>query len=410
MSQSLVEQVRDKYAGVARSGLSNDHAGVRAVAEAFGYSPEELADLPAEANMGLSCGNPTATAHLKPGEVVVDLGSGGGIDVLLAAKKVGPTGRAIGIDMTPEMIERAKTNAVKAGVANAEFHLARMEAMPLPDASADVLISNCVLNLAPDKPAVFREMFRVLKPGGRVAVSDIALKKALPDELAQSVAAYVGCVAGAIEIAEYERLLREAGFETVQVIDAKKDLNAYAKVENQSGCCESGCAPGDLHADLADLVGRYDVNEYTASVRVFAVKPGPNTTTTLPVQEIAMTKLQVFDKPMCCSTGICGPQVDPVLPKFAADLAWLKDQGVAVERYNLAQQPQAFVAHSDVTDALREGNEHVLPMVRVDGVIVSKGIYPTREQLAAWCSVGVIRSLGMTEAAVGSCCGPTGCC
>jgi SAM-dependent methyltransferase len=282
MSESLVEQVREKYAGVARSGLSSDDAGVRAVAEAFGYSPEDLAALPAEANMGLSCGNPTATAHLKPGEVVVDLGCGGGIDVLLAARKVGPQGRAVGIDMTREMIDRATANVAKAGVANAEFHLARMEAMPLADASADVVISNCVINLAPDKPAVFREMFRVLKPGGRVAVSDIALKKPLPDELATSVAAYVGCVAGAVTIAEYERMLREAGFDAVQVVDAGKDLNAYAKVENQSGCCSpapagSCCGSGEpaapaLHDDLKRLLTRFDVNEFAASVRVFAVK------------------------------------------------------------------------------------------------------------------------------------------
>lgn len=280
MSESLVDQVREKYASVARSGLSNEHAGVQAVAEAFGYSPEELAALPAEANMGLSCGNPTATANLKPGEVVVDLGCGGGIDVLLAAKKVGPTGKAIGIDMTPEMIDRATANAIKAGVTNAEFHLARMEAMPLADASVDVVISNCVINLAPDKPAVLREMFRVLKPGGRVAVSDIALKQSLPDELARSVAAYVGCVAGAIPVAEYERMLQDAGFKSVQVIDANQDLNAYAKVEGGEGCCSPlPTSPGsccgstsDLHDDLKHLLSRFDVNEYAASVRVFAIK------------------------------------------------------------------------------------------------------------------------------------------
>jgi arsenite methyltransferase len=284
MSESVVDQVRAKYAAVAASGLSSEHAGVAAVAEAFGYTPDELAALPAEANMGLSCGNPTATANLKPGEVVVDLGCGGGIDVLLAAKKVGPDGRAIGIDMTPEMIGRATLNAIKAGVTNAEFHLARMESMPLADGSADVIISNCVINLAPDKPVVFREMFRVLKSGGRVAVSDIALKNPLPDEVAGSVAAYVGCVAGAIPVADYERMLREAGFEGVRVIDAGKDLNAYAKVEGGEGCCSpapnsSGSCCGaaaeeapDLHKSLAQLLTRIDVNQYAASVRVFAVK------------------------------------------------------------------------------------------------------------------------------------------
>src|SRR4051812_33266816 len=140
--------------------------------------------------MGLSCGNPTATANLRPGEVVVDLGSGGGLDVFLAAQKVGPAGKAIGIDMTPEMIDLSRKNAAKGGINNVEFHLAPIDRLPLPDASVDVVISNCVINLAPDKSAVFREIARVLKPGGRLAVSDIALKQPLPDAIARDVMAY----------------------------------------------------------------------------------------------------------------------------------------------------------------------------------------------------------------------------
>src|SRR3984885_7010698 len=209
----FLDSVRSKYGAVAESALSSNDAGVKAVAEAFGYSAEELTSIPAEANMGLSCGNPTATAHLRPGEVVVDLGSGGGLDVFLAAKMVGPEGRAIGIDMTPAMIERARANQASAGYTNVEFHLAHIDKLPLPDASVDCVISNCVLNLAPDKPAVFREIARVLKPGGRVAVSDIALKHQLPEAMAQSLAAYVGCIAGAIMIGDYKNGLQAAGFE-----------------------------------------------------------------------------------------------------------------------------------------------------------------------------------------------------
>src|SRR4051794_2429802 len=237
MSKSIEEVVREKYGAVAASTLSSEHAGVRSVTQAFGYSAEELSSIPAEANMGLSCGNPTATANLRPGEVVVDLGSGGGLDVFLAAQKVGPTGRAIGIDMTPEMIELAKKNAAKSGTKNVEFHLASIDKLPLPDASVDVVISNCVINLAPDKSAVFREIARVLKPGGRLAVSDIALKKPLPPDLGNDLTAYVGCIAGAIQIDEYQKGLRAAGFAHVQVIDCGADLNAYAQVEGRGGCC-----------------------------------------------------------------------------------------------------------------------------------------------------------------------------
>jgi SAM-dependent methyltransferase len=288
MSQAIEQAVKSKYGAVATSGLSTEQSGVRAVAEAFGYTPEELASIPAEANMGLSCGNPTATARLRPGETVVDLGCGGGLDVLLAAKKVAPSGKAIGIDMTPQMIELARQNGGKAGITNAEFHHATIDKLPLSDASVDCVISNCVINLAPDKPAVFREINRVLKPGGRLAVSDIALKKPLPGEIGQDMMAYVGCIAGAVLIEDYCRQLDGAGFAAVEVMDTGADLNAYAKVENQGGCCPpaasgltkvetGGCStqrPEDmLHARLLDLLNRYNVNDYAASVRVFALKP-----------------------------------------------------------------------------------------------------------------------------------------
>ncbi len=292
MSKKITDAVRSKYGEIAGSGLSSENAGARAIACAFGYSEEELASLPAEANMGLSCGNPTAFASLRPGEVVVDLGSGGGLDVFLAASKVGPSGKAIGIDMTPEMIDLARKNVRKGPggkpYPNVEFHHAPIEKLPLPDASVNCVISNCVINLSPDKPAVFREISRVLVPGGRLAASDIALKRPLPEELAGDLNAYVGCIAGAIPIEDYRRGLIEAGLSLVQVVDSGKDLNAYAKLENASPCCgsqelpagdlpvvSSCCSPSsgpDLHSRLIDLLRRYDVNDYAASVKVFAVK------------------------------------------------------------------------------------------------------------------------------------------
>jgi SAM-dependent methyltransferase len=300
----IIEAVRGRYALTATSGLSSERDDVRAVAEAFGYTAEELSSIPAEANMGLSCGNPTAIANLREGETVVDLGSGGGLDVFLAAAKVGAKGRAVGIDMTPEMIDLARRNAAKreGGARNVEFHLATIDALPLADASVDCVISNCVINLAPDKPAVFREIARVLKPGGRLAASDIALKRPLPPEIGNDLLAYVGCIAGAIPFDEYERGLADAGFSDVLIVDSGADLNAYAQVEGQSACCPpaltggedaSGagapkglpliatcCAPaarpeGDrgLHDDLAGLLVRHNINDYAASVKVYAVKP-----------------------------------------------------------------------------------------------------------------------------------------
>ena len=297
--KEIVDAVRSRYGAVAQSGLSSEHEGVHAVAEAFGYSAEELASIPAEANMGLSCGNPTALANLRAGETVVDLGSGGGLDVFLAAQKVGPEGRAIGIDMTPEMIALATRNAAiqrEAGLPdNTEFYQSTIDALPLEAGTVDCVISNCVINLAPDKNAVFKEIARVLKPGGRLAVSDIALKQPLPPEISNDIMAYVGCIAGAIPIEEYRQGLIAAGFADVLVVDAGSDLNAYAKVENQSGCCSppmkeidatsrslplaqaaSCCAPAtesDLHDELKDLLNRYNVNDYAASVKVYAIKP-----------------------------------------------------------------------------------------------------------------------------------------
>ena len=298
MSDGIVDAVRSKYASVAQSNLSSRNQGFRAVAAAFGYSEKELASIPAEANMGLSCGNPIAFASLKPGEIVVDLGCGGGLDVFLAAAKVGVSGKAIGIDMTEEMIDRARANAARGVdgkvVSNVEFHLATIDKLPLPDASVVCVISNCVINLAPDKRAVFREIARVLKPGGRVAVSDLVLKRALPREFAEDMMAYVGCIAGAISAEDYRAGLLEAGFADVDVVDTGADLNAYTQVGNQAGCCsapavlsiktagpggccgsaaQSAAGTSQVHSGLRHLLAQYDVNEYAASARVYAVKP-----------------------------------------------------------------------------------------------------------------------------------------
>ena len=274
MDQDIKTVVGERYAEIARKGFSSRDESMRRIAVAFGYSDDELASIPAEANMGLSCGNPTAMASLREGETVVDLGSGGGLDVFLAALRVGPTGSAIGIDMTPDMVALARRNADKAGHSNVAFHRADIDDMPLDDDSVDCVISNCVLNLVPDKSRAFHEIYRILKPGGRLAVSDIALKQPLPPAISDSVAAYTGCIAGALVIAEYERLLRQAGFASVRIVDSEIDLNLYndcaAPDSEQFAAC---CGTAEPVADEGlKALRTIDVNDYAAGVKVFAVK------------------------------------------------------------------------------------------------------------------------------------------
>jgi ubiquinone/menaquinone biosynthesis C-methylase UbiE len=184
----------------------------------MGYTDEELASAPEGANLGLGCGNPQAIAALRPGETVLDLGSGGGFDCFLAAKRVGASGRVIGVDMTPEMVSKARDNARKVQSLNVEFRLGEIEHLPVADASVDVILSNCVINLAPDKARVFREAFRALKPGGRLAISDVVASRELPAALAASLEAMTGCVAGAARIEELQALLSEAGFRDVSIV------------------------------------------------------------------------------------------------------------------------------------------------------------------------------------------------
>ncbi len=219
--KSIKDVVRQRYGRLATGEgccESGGHPGRADQSCNAGYSPEDLASLdPAVVSMGLGCGNPVVLAELKPGEVVLDLGSGGGIDVFLAAKRVGPTGKAIGVDMTEEMLERARRAATAMGIANAEFRQGDIEALPLPDESVDVVISNCVINLAPDKSRVFREAFRVLKPGGRMLISDVVSNGPLSASLRADPDTWARCVGGALADQEYLEVIRAAGFQSVEV-------------------------------------------------------------------------------------------------------------------------------------------------------------------------------------------------
>jgi ubiquinone/menaquinone biosynthesis C-methylase UbiE len=236
------------------------------LAQHIGYDPEQIKALPQGANMGLSCGNPTAIANLQPGQIVLDLGAGGGFDVFLAGPKVGPTGRVIGVDMTPEMLSKARHNIPSyrrsTGLDNVEFRLGEIEHLPIADASVDVVISNCVINLSPDKPQVWREIARVLKPGGTVAVSDMALLLPLPDAIRQSVEALVGCVAGAVLIDEYRDMLAAAGFTHIQ-LNAKREYTAALSSFKDP-----------LYAGLADTLPQgTTAADFVTSLDVLAQRP-----------------------------------------------------------------------------------------------------------------------------------------
>lgn len=255
----IKKAVRDNYGKIAEENSSCcgpkscGCGGASSQSEQFGYSYDELAALPEGADLGLGCGNPIAHATLKEGETVLDLGSGAGIDSFLAARAVGEKGRVIGVDMTPEMVFKARENAEKGNYHNVEFRLGEIEKLPVGDNSVDIIISNCVINLSPDKDAVFKEAYRVLKPGGRLMVSDIVLLKPLPDFIRNAVQAYVGCVAGASLKEDYLGKIEGAGFTSLKILQEKNYTESWAQ---------------DKQAHK-DLIGQYDLS-YEKSMDIAA--------------------------------------------------------------------------------------------------------------------------------------------
>ena len=266
-SDAIHDVVRESYGRIATGGSSccgpqsSCCGGSRAgeVAQGVGYSAAELATLPEGANLGLSCGNPTAMAALKPGEIVLDLGSGAGLDVFLAAQRVGPSGQAIGVDMTREMVAKARQNVVefrrRTGLDNVVFHHGQIEALPLPDASVDVVLSNCVLNLSPDQAQVWQEIARVLKPGGRVSISDMVLLRPLPTSLQESVEALVGCIAGAALVDDLRTMVASAGLENLTLTPKGEAVEAMLPAGDPMtahllGLLPAGTRPSDFITSL----------------------------------------------------------------------------------------------------------------------------------------------------------------
>jgi arsenite methyltransferase len=273
--EEVRKAVREGYAQVAKSGSSccapqNPCCCAPSVttdiSKRIGYTDKDIESVPEGANLGLGCGNPVALASLKEGEVVLDLGSGAGFDCFLAANIVGKTGKVIGVDMTPEMIEKARENARRGGYQNVEFRLGEIENLPTADNYVDIIISNCVVNLSPEKDRVFREAFRVLKPGGRLMVSDIVLMSELPDSIKKSVAAYIGCVAGAALKNDYMGNIKAAGFKEVTIVDETSFPSDYAVKDPTIEALVN-----DLGISQTDLK---KLGSSIKSIKVHAVKPG----------------------------------------------------------------------------------------------------------------------------------------
>ena len=272
--EEIKKAVRDRYGKIAQktgscclpsASCCGSEKSVDNISRGVGYSLEELKSVPEGANLGLGCGNPVALASLREGETVVDLGAGGGFDCFLAAKEVGESGRVIGVDMTQEMLDKARENARKGGYRNVEFRLGEIENLPVADNIADIIISNCVINLSPDKGRVFQEALRVLKPGGRLMVSDIVLLKELPAALRDSVAAYTGCVAGALMKDDYISAIRAAGFQDVEII--AETLFPMQELVNHPAA-EGVSIGSDTLAATAE-----QLSESVASIKLAAVKP-----------------------------------------------------------------------------------------------------------------------------------------
>jgi arsenite methyltransferase len=385
--EDIRETVRARYAAAAGStsccggapvDLANDADGT-AVFGSFLYDVAEVGQDAAALAGSLGCGVPTAVADLHAGETVLDLGSGSGGDVLISARRVGPTGRVIGLDMTTEMLALARANATTAGVSNVEFVQGYLEDIPLPTDSVDVVISNCVLNLAADKTIVLAEVARVLRPGGRLAFSDVIADGDMDAATKADMAAWTGCIAGALTLVEMTAGLAGTGFTDVEIRPTHR-----------------------VHTHARAAIIRATLPTTTEETPVATTEnTTPETTTSVAVD--------VYDPAMCCSTGVCGPSVDPALARFESDLRWLGEQGATVTRRNLAQEPGAFVANPLVAAMLASGGEEALPIVLVDGKLRSSGTWLSRTELATAAGLSApVAGVELLAPQAEGCCAPTG--
>ena len=379
VAPDIREVVRDRYAEAARAlgGVETASCGCATLSsvdangvEVWGsalYESSEAEGATADAvRASLGCGVPTAVADLREGETVLDLGSGAGADVLISARRVGATGKAIGLDMTDEMLDLARANAEEAGVANVEFVKGYIEDIPLPDASVDVVISNCVLSLAADKRRVIAEAARVLRPGGRFAISDVIADPDMDDATRADMEQWTGCIAGALTDEEFRAALAEAGLVAAEVRPTHR------------------------------------VHEHAEAAIIRARKPEAVPTPTA-------RRVELYEPAMCCQTGVCGPAVDQQLIDVREDLRWAESQGAQVARHNLSSDPDAFVANPKVTGLIAAFGEPALPVLVVDGDIAIHGRYPSRSELADLLAAETAPVVEPRQSSGACGCGPGGC-
>ena len=391
------ETVRERYAQAARAASGGEQSSCGSVSttdaagrEVFGAAlygsdqAEGATDDAVQASLG--CGVPTAVADLHDGETVLDLGSGAGADVLISARRVGATGKAIGLDMTDEMLDLARANAAQAGVSNVEFVKGYIEEIPLPDASVDVVISNCVINLAADKRRVIAETARVLRPGGRFAVSDVIAAPDMDEETKADMQQWTGCIAGALTEQEFRSELADAGLVDIEIQPTHR---VHA------------------HAESAIIRAHKPATAASGSATAGAETRAAATAT---AESNRARQVELYEPAMCCQTGVCGPSVDQQLIDVREDLRWAESVGARVTRHNLSSDPDAFVANPKVTGLLAAFGEGALPALLVDGDIAVHGRYPSRDELGGLLGTRPASASELPVSDSGCGCEPGGCC
>ena len=398
--EEIKEMVRQKYSEIALQEKGTNESSCCGSdccsSEVYNIMTDDYANLKGynpDADLGLGCGLPTQFAKIKKGDIVIDLGSGAGNDVFIARAEAGETGKVIGIDFTDAMIDKARRNAEKLGFHNVEFRKGDIEKMPVSANTADVIVSNCVLNLVPNKDGVLKEIRRVLKPGGHFSISDIVLVGALPSKIREAAEMYAGCVAGAIQKDVYLELISANGFANTAVQKEK-----------------SITIPDNV---LKNYLNEKEIEDFRSgntgifSITVYSEKPKSE------------LKLTILDPAMCCSTGVCGAEVDDKLVVTAANVKWLKSKGYDIQRFSISNDASAFKNFPKAIEKLQKEGTNSLPYIFINDELVMQGQYPERSEWESWIKGANDKNSGDEKLKVSdqkentssaACCDGPGCC